>query len=145
MMFDDASLSAFQSGEDELGVYARLSVDPNVFSETAILKSAYWFTDQYFLFLAKKKESGFWEVEFRLKEGKSLDILKAACGEFSNSLIDQEIRQKVISETKDVRDTLIKKAFFEAKAPLPAKTISTESHLPNSSHSYIDDPVSASR
>jgi len=144
MMEEQASISAFYSGEDDFGVFARISVDPNIFSETAVLKTAYWFTDQYYLFISKRKETGLLEVELRLKEeGTSIDKLKAACGEFCNNLLDQEIRQKVIKETSVVRDTLIKKAFFEAKAPLTVKVASNESHLPNSSQSYKDDPVRA--
>ena len=144
-MAEAASASAFQSGSDELGVYARANVDPKVFSETAILKTAYWFTDQYYLFIAKNPVTGLFDVEFRLKQGDSLDKLKAACGEFWNNILDQEVRQKVLSETAGVRDTLIKKAFFEARAVLPKGTVSNESSLPHPEQSYHDDPVRAGR
>jgi His-Xaa-Ser system protein HxsD len=145
MTFEGDSASAFHSGTDELGVYARVSIDPNIFSDTAIFKTAYWFTDQYYLFLSKQIDTGLLDVEFRLKDGTSIDNLKIACGEFCNNLLDQEIRQKVLKETMVVRDTLVKKAFFEAKAPLPAKIISDESHLPSSMQSYQEDPVRAGR
>lgn len=140
-----ASASAFFTDSDELGVFARVSVDPNVFSEVAILKTAYWFTDQYYLFLAKNKSSGLLEVEFRLKQGDSLDQLKTACGEFWNNLLDQEVRQKVLLETAPLRDTLLKKAFLEAKSPLPPGIISDESHLPQAGQVFRDDPVGAGR
>lgn len=123
-----SSASAFESGTDELGVYARVRVDPKVYSEYAILKTAYWFTDQYYLFISKSLDGDF-SVEFRNKTGDSLDALKAACGEFWNGVLDQEVRQKVLQETASVRDTLVKKAFFEAKSPTPDCIISDESHL----------------
>ena len=145
MTFDSASSSAFNSGSDELGVYARVSVDPNIYSETAILKTAYWFTDHYYLYLSKRLDTGLVDVEFRTKDEGSIDSLKAACGAFWNNLLDQEIRQKILQETMVVRDTLIKKAFFEAKAPLPANTISSELHLPSQNQSYKEDPVQAGR
>jgi len=144
-MVGEVSTTAFRSGSDEFGVYAQASVDPVIFSETAILKTAYWFTDQYYLFLSKNKNTGLLDVEFRLKQGDDLDKLKVACGEFWNSLLDQEVRQKVITETSVVRDELIKKAFFDARAPKPIGVVSDESHLPISGQSYIEDPVHAGR
>ena len=144
-MTEAASASAFFSGSDELGVFARVSVDPNVFSEVAILKTAYWFTDQHYLFLSKNKSSGLLDVEFRLKQGDAIEQLKTACGEFWNNLLDQEVRQKVLLETAPLRDTLLKKAFLEAKAPLPPGIASEESHLPKAGQVFRDDPVGAGR
>lgn len=144
-MPETVSASAFFSGSDELGGFARVSVDPNVFSEVAILKTAYWFTEQYYLFLATNKGSGLIEVEFRLKQGDSLEQLKIACGEFWNNLLDQEVRQKVLLETAPLRDTLLKKAFLEAKAPLPPGIASEESHLPRAGQVFRDDPVGTGR
>ncbi len=142
-MNDAASASAYFSGSDELGVYARVSVDPKVFSETAILKTAYWFTDQYYLYLANNSDTGLLDVEFRLKQGDSVDMLKAACGEFWNGMLDQAVRQRVLEETASLRDTLLKKAFFEAKAPLPQQAVSDESHLPHAGQSYHEDSIKA--
>jgi len=142
---EGASTSAFVSGADDLGVFTRVSVDPSFFSDVAILKTAYWFTDKYYVFLAKNRASGFVDVEFRLKEGDSLDYLTAACGEFWNSLLDQEVRQKILLETASVRDTLLKKAFFEGKARLPSGTVSDESHLPEAGELFRDDRVGSTR
>lgn len=139
------SASAFQSGSDALGVFARVSIDPKVFSEIAILKAVYWFTDQHYIFVTKNLDTGLFEIEFRLKQGDSLDKLKAVCYEFWNNVLDQEVRQKVLSETTEIRDTLIKKAFFDARALLPKSAISDESRLPQSGQSYNDDPVRAGR
>lgn len=144
-MPDAASASAFISGSDELGVYVRVSVDPKVFSETALLKTAYWFTDQYYVFCANNRDMGTLDVELRLKQGDGLEQLKAACGELWNKLLDQEVRQRVLAETAPIREQLLKKAFFEAKAPLTPGTVSDESRLPQKGDSYSDDPVRAGR
>jgi len=144
-MAEAASASAFTSGCDELGVYVRVSVDPKVFSETAVLKTAYWFTDQYYLFLASNRETSFLEIELRLKQGESLEQLKSACGEFWNKLLDQEVRQRVLVETSPVREQLLKKAFFEARAPLPPGAVSDETKVPKPGQSYSDDPARAGR
>lgn len=137
----EASASAFVTGADELGVYARVNVDPKLFGDTAVLKTAYWFTDQYYLFLAKDRETGFLNVEFRLKQGDSVEKLKNACGDFWNGLLDQAVRQRVLEETAGVRDSLLKKAFFEAKAPCPESLQSNETYLPQAKQSYGDDPI----
>ena len=142
-MVEGPSASNFSAGSDELGVYVRVSVDPNVYGQTAVFKTAYWFTDQYYLFLAKNRDSGLLDVEFRLKQGDAIEKLKAACGEFWNNLLDQAVRQRVLEETSGVRDTLLKKAFFEAKAALPTDTVSNEAHMPQSGQGYKDDPVKA--
>src|SRR5471030_1729315 len=102
-MADAPSASAFESGSDSLGVYVRVSVDPKVFSETAILKTAYWFTDQYYLYLSNNRATELLDVEFRLKQGDDIAKLKVACGEFCNAMLDQAVRQRVLDETAPVR------------------------------------------
>lgn len=142
-MAEVPSASDFSTGTDDLGTYVRISVDPKVYGETAVLKTAYWFTDQYYLFLANNRDTGLLDVELRLKHGDDIEKLKAACGEFWNNLLDQAVRQRVLEETSAVRDTLLKKAFFEAKAPLPGSATSNETHIPQPGQSYRDDPVKA--
>ncbi len=136
---NDSILS--QSGRDEYGIYARLSIDINLFSQTAILKTAYWFTDRYFLFFSKNENSSFLNVEIRPKNDDVKNFFLTACGEFSNRLLDQELRQRVIAETSEVRNVLVKKAFFEAKLPLPTGVVSLEESRPISSQSYIQDDI----
>jgi len=133
------SLSDFLIDKDDLGAYARVCVDPNLYSLTAILKTAYWFTDQCYLFLVNR--SPFVEVEFRLKQGDSNDALKKICGQFLNNLLDQSVRQKVLEETSDIRDTLLKKAFFDAKVSVSNSLVSDESYLPTARQSFEEDPL----
>ena len=87
-MADVISVSGYEDGSDVLGFFARVSVDPSVFSEEAIIKTAYWFTDHYYLFIARNASTNMIEVEFRLKEGDESGNLKVACGEFHNSLLE---------------------------------------------------------
>ena len=124
------SASAFKAGADELGVFAQVSVDPKVFSDTAIFKTAYWLTDQYYVYFSRDNGTAGLLVEFRLKQGADLERLKTACGDFWNRLLDYQLREKILTETANVRDTLVRKAFFEAKAPLPAPVATNESLLP---------------
>jgi His-Xaa-Ser system protein HxsD len=139
-MLEPHTTSGFLCEADGLGLFARVSVDPCIYSETAILKTAYWFTDYYYLFLMKNHGTGLIDLEIRLKTGEDIDALKSACGQFWNRLLDQEVRQRVIEETSCVRDTLIKKAFFEAHAVLPDRCISDESQVPKPGQSNLEGP-----
>jgi His-Xaa-Ser system protein HxsD len=102
---------------DDLGECATICVDTRVFSEASILKTAYWLTDEYYIYLSrdKKEPAIILSAELRLKEPSenSRNLLAIACRKFSNQLIDQEVRQFVQTETSVLRDTLVKKAFFE--------------------------------
>lgn len=89
--------------------------------------------------------TGLLDVEFRLKQGDDIAKLKVACGEFWNAMLDQAVRQRVLEETAPVRDTLLKKAFFEAKLALPSGVASNETHLPAGAQSYSEDPIAAGR
>lgn len=131
------SLSDFALCSDDLGVYARVCVDPGLYSTTAIFKTAYWFTDQCYLFLAKR--AALIEVEFRLKSGDSEDQLRCVCGQFLNSLLDQSVRQRVLEETSGIRDTLLRKAFFDAKAEVASGLVSGESFVPGTAQSFKED------
>ncbi len=136
------SLSEFVIGSDELGTYARVCVDPDLYTLTSIFKTAYWFTDQCYLYLAKR--TSMVEVEFRLHSGDSVDELKKVCGQFLNNLLDQSVRQQVLEETSGIRDTLLKKAFFDAKASLGKGLVSNETRIPDAEQSFKDDPLNIS-
>lgn len=103
---------------DDLGGYATICIDTRVFSEAAILKTAYWLTDTYFLYLFRDNQnpSSKLTVELRLKEpGENAQSLEIACRKFGNHLLDQEVRQVVQTETAGLRDALVQKAFFEGR------------------------------
>jgi His-Xaa-Ser system protein HxsD len=96
---------------DQLGDYSSVSIDPSLYSEAAVYKTAYWFTDRYYVFLDRTAE-GRIVVELRAKEANGGD-LKAACAEFCNSLIDFRVRNIVAQETMPIREALVTKAFME--------------------------------
>lgn len=104
---------------DDLGEYATICIDTRVFSETAIMKTAYWLTEEYFLFLFRdtKDPATSLSVELRLKDPaeNTQKLLETACRKFGNHLIDQEVRQVVQTETAAFRDALVQKAFFEGR------------------------------
>lgn len=96
---------------DVLGDFAKTSINPAVYSEAAIFKTAYWMTDRFFVFLDRDPD-GRWIVEIRSKAGSAAD-LRDATSEFCNSLIDFRLRDIVNAETGSIREALVRRAFME--------------------------------
>lgn len=133
--------SALQCGTDELGVYAWICVDPSIFPQIAVLKTAYWFTERFYLYLSRSSDARL-RVEIRHKTSGTTDELASACREFCNSLLDQVVRLRVLQETSTVRDSLIRKAFFDVQDPAAAVAAqANESYVPREHQSYHDDPL----
>ena len=110
------SFSGVSVSIDALGSMVSLCVDTSVYGPAAIFKTSYWYTDDHYVFIRKDTNEKNWHVELRLKSAISEKTeLEALAGDFSNKLLDQQIRQIVISETKNVRDRLVEKAFFEGR------------------------------
>ncbi len=142
MKEDAARGGAISVDVDELGALARVRIDTSVYSQTAIFKTAYWYTDTCFLFLSRLKSGEIIEIEVRPKSKVGREALVRLTREFCNQLIDQQVRQTVIAETGEIRDSLIRKAFFEGKTHLDPESLpSDESHVPSDDQSYKDDPL----
>ena len=96
-----------------------LSIDLNesVYSRDAILRTAYWFTDRCYLYIARHG-SDVLRVHFKLKGLKTpnavAETLEDAAGEFLNSLLDHQLRHDIESQTGQIRELLVAKAFAEA-------------------------------
>lgn len=116
---------------DTFDEYATVTINPEVYSEAAIFKTAYWFTDRYYVFLDSLAD-GRLLVELRAKPGGA-GTLQVACADFCNSLVDFRVRDIVARETTGIREALVTKAFLEGvpKPGLDGAT-SDEKHLSSS-------------
>ncbi len=95
-----------------------LSIDlsETVYSRDAVLRTAYWFTDRCYLYIARPT-AGLFRVQFKPKGLKTEivgDTLEEIAGEFLNSLLDHQLRHDIESETGQIRELLVAKAFAEA-------------------------------
>jgi His-Xaa-Ser system protein HxsD len=99
-------------GTDTLGEYAHVLIDRAIYGDTAIFKTAYWFTDRFYVFLDNTPDNRL-AVELRPKVSSPSTDLQTACAEFCNSLVDFRVRTMVLNETKGVREALVTKAFME--------------------------------
>jgi His-Xaa-Ser system protein HxsD len=99
-------------GTDTLGEYAQVLIDRDLYGDTAIFKTAYWFTDRFYIFLDSTPDKRL-SVELRPKVASPPTSLQAACAEFCNSLVDFRVRGMILNETQAVREALVTKAFME--------------------------------
>lgn len=128
---------------DLLGSAASILVDTSVYAETDVFKAAYWYTDRYYLFLSRNlKEAKYIRIEIRQKKESDSCHLDAACREFCNALIDYRVRRIILSETRDIRDALLRKAFGEGRNHLdPEKLGLDESHIPDPEQNFLEDKL----
>lgn len=119
-------MKGFNFSVDELGSHATIEIDLKIYSLTAVFKTAYWQTENFYLFLRRSKTyDDLIEIEIRIKNPDiHQNNLENACWSFCNSLIDFETRQRVISETKSIRDILVSKAFSEGAHHLDPDNLS---------------------
>lgn len=85
----------------------RLVIDSNIFEKEALINSTYKFTDKCYISIALNGEN--FEVLFQSKNQD--EILEQISLEFSNEIIDQQIRLQTGREFKEIREQLVKKAF----------------------------------
>ena len=131
-----------RANSDELGTFALLEVDTSIYSQVAILRTAYWFTENFFLFLSPGPSEGTVYIELRSKGNPNDISLEKSLWEFCNSLLDHQVRQDVIQETGGIRDVIIRKAFSEGhKHADPNNLDSDESNIPTEEHDFKNDQL----
>jgi len=88
-----------------------LVVDDAIYSRSALLRACYWFTDRCYIFISRESNGRF-AVNFRLKQPDSSGLEDIA-GEFTNALLDFQLRADIDRETATVRELIVAKAFAE--------------------------------
>ncbi len=139
---NNEDIAGLQISSDNLGVYVAVSIDTAIFRRVAVMKTAYWYTDQCYVFVAKGDAPDSLKIELRAKEPAETDFLESLARAFCNRLLDQQVREMIAIETGEIRDALVKKAFFEGSKHLdPTILQSNESAVPSPGQSYKDDPL----
>ena len=139
-------LAGLQVSTDELGAYVAVIIDTAIYQRTAVMKTAYWQTNYCYVFIAKGNSTDTLKIELRVKDPAQVVDLEPLARDFCNRLLDQQVREMVATETGEIRDTLVKKAFFEGRKHLdPAILRSDESAVPTHGQSYKEDPVDISQ
>lgn len=99
-------------GEPDRGADERhLTVDAGLYSQEALFRACYAFTDRCYIFL-RAAEGGRVTVVFRKRQ--SPHTLESLVAEFANELISQQLRRQIATETSAIRNAIVAQAFAEA-------------------------------
>ncbi len=113
---------AAPEGAEVIGGGDCVRLDTSIYPVDLVMRTAYWFTDRVYIYLAwAVGEKNQLVVNFWQKEDSG-DLPTLAC-EFLNSLLDQAIRKQVETETHEIREIIIKKAFSEALSTKDRATV----------------------
>jgi His-Xaa-Ser system protein HxsD len=85
-----------------------LKIDGAVYTKEAILETTYKFTDTCYIEI--ESDEKFYRISFLAKE-PNLDLANKM-KQFSNALLDQQIRLNLRSFNRELTELVIKKAFF---------------------------------
>ena len=83
-----------------------IEINKSLYSKTAVFKTAYHFTDEYYLYIDANSES--YLVNISPKESSLKDEIKAI---FLNELTAQATRELVYDSTKEIRELILGRAF----------------------------------
>jgi His-Xaa-Ser system protein HxsD len=84
-----------------------LEVDASIYSQDAVLRAAYKFTDRCYVFI---EHPGNFVVALTPKDTLAS---RALIGEFCNELLDQQVRESLSREFGDLRTLIVAQAFAE--------------------------------
>lgn len=88
-----------------------LRVDRHLYSDEAIFRTCYVFTDRCYLFL---EQAGADLLTVRFRRRNSGVDLTAVLGDFENELISQRLRVSLGRETAEIRKLIVARAFSDA-------------------------------
>ncbi|GET25513.1 His-Xaa-Ser system protein HxsD [Prolixibacter sp. NT017] len=89
-----------------------IQIDASVYDEVVLHKALYWLGKDFISEVTH--HNGIYEVKLTKRNGELFteDELRSTEAKFRQSLVDYKTRSVVLSETKNVRDLIIMKAFF---------------------------------
>jgi len=87
-----------------------MSVDLAIYPLDVVMRACHAFTARCYVFV-RSVENGLAIIDFAPRDEQ--DSLRDVAGDFSNALIDHQLRSLVAAETKAVRELLVAQAFCE--------------------------------
>ena len=85
-----------------------LTLDHSLYAKKTLFKTCYKFTDRVFVYI--KNENNAYKIFLTIKND-TVDITRLT-EEFTNELLDQELRELVLEDTKNIRDTIVTRALL---------------------------------
>ena len=88
-----------------------ISVDGSMYSLAAIQRTAHRFTGKFWTEIVHR-DDGYVVALTPRTQGTSTVTLQR---EFSTALLDESLREQILDQTREIRDTLVRKAFMGAQ------------------------------
>lgn len=89
-----------------------LSLDEDLYSKKTLFRCCYKFTDRVYVYIEKNQNS----LSIYLTAKNAFIELNDIIGEFTNELLDQELRTLVLDDTKTIRDTMVTRALLSGRS-----------------------------
>lgn len=89
-----------------------IAIDATLFPEEAVLKAAYEVSGACSVDLSRPAP-GEIQARLELRPGQPLEALEEAYDGFRQALLDFTVRARVLTETKDIQEALLRRAFTE--------------------------------
>lgn len=101
-------------GVNALGEFFLLSLDKELYSKEAIMKTCYVFTDDYFIHAIKVSNETTGICFYNKSEEHQVHDINTSVKQFLQTLQENEMRQIILQETKTLHEEIVKKAFAPA-------------------------------
>ncbi|OAT19767.1 hypothetical protein M979_1079 [Buttiauxella noackiae ATCC 51607] len=101
--------------KNELGQYVALVLDKAIYSDRAIMKTCYVFTDRYYIHVTSLSAEQY-QIYFYSKAeiAKNTQMESLPIQHFLEELNDNQLRQILLAETQVVHEEIVRKAFSPA-------------------------------
>jgi His-Xaa-Ser system protein HxsD len=90
-----------------------LTLDSSLYTKKTIFRTSYKFTDKAFVFIKHNNENAY--MVFLTTKDEKTNVSKLT-EEFTNELLDQELRELVLEDTKKIRDTIVTRALLSGQS-----------------------------
>lgn len=99
------------AGENALGEYFLISLDKELYSAQAIMKTCYALTDDFYIHVTRTEANDHFAVYFYNKKNELTSSPAVATQLFMDLLLENQLRQIVHQQTNTIREEIVKKAF----------------------------------
>lgn len=98
-------------GANALGDYFFVTIDKDIYAINAILKTCYALTDRYYLHVMKAADNQLSIYFYNKNAAAPVDDCDRAVHDFLDLLHENQMRQIVLSETKNIHEEIVRQAF----------------------------------
>ncbi len=88
-----------------------LRIDTDIYNDAVIDKVLYWYSADYVIYRKKETDSSVETITMRAKASTTNSPTSDLVADFSEKLIDYKNRQRVLDETRNLRELFFAKAF----------------------------------